>query len=277
MRIGIKNQGPMTARWAGADNFELKYLGTEEEVLTQDGDTFIEEQLRERDNQLTAMFTDLSDNHKDASVLIVNADCNRSDTYGWSTANLGTNKGQAWDGDDNNVYWDVWNANSLESSMTQTIGYLPAGNYTLNGLLRCSSGKMVTLRAIHQGLDGEDNTFEETITGIGDASETGSPWQYGWQQVTLPTFKAQSGDRLVISAIISTTSTAWWSADHFTLSWTEPEETVVGIHDITREEGADASAQNRSKTMYNLHGQRMDKSPFKSGLLIIDNKKRVVR
>ena len=34
LRVGVRNLGPMTARWAGADNFVLSYLGTEAEVLT---------------------------------------------------------------------------------------------------------------------------------------------------------------------------------------------------------------------------------------------------
>jgi len=276
MRIGIKNQGPMTARWAGADNFELKYLGTEEEVLTQGGDAFIKAKLQKRDNQLKALFYGQLDDEKDASVLIVNADCNRNDTYGWTTSNLSTNKGQAWDGDNENTYWDVWNAGSLESSMTQTINYLPAGGYALSALLRCTTGQTITFKAVHQGQNGEENTFKETITGIGDVSEAGSPYQRGWRQFTLPKFNAKSGDRLVISAMISTTATAWWSADHFTLSWTAPEETVVGISDIALEERTDASARSHSKTVYNLQGQRMDKAPLKPGLYIVNNKKKVV-
>ena len=289
MRIGIKNQGPMTARWAGADNFELKYLGTEEEVL--DGyavEDFIKARLLERDNQLKALFIPLSNNQQqsptqmDASVLIVNTDCNRSDTYGWTTDNLSTNKGQAWDGNDNNVYWDVWNANSLQSSMTQTVGYLPAGDYALSALLRCTTGQTITFKAVHQQQNGQEESFVETITGIGDATESGSTYQRGWRQVTLPTFSAKSGDHLIISASITTTATAWWSADHFTLSWNAPTVTAITTpHSTPVREGPGVGSPSGEADggfpIYNLQGQSMGQAPLKPGLYIINNKKKVVR
>lgn len=259
MRIGIKNQGPMTARWAGADNFVLEYLGTEEEVLGQDGDTFIREKLIERDQQLTNLFNNLTDEKKDASVLIVNADCNRSDNYGWTVSNLGITKGQAWDGQAENTYWDKWNSGSLKSSMEQTIAYLPAGEYEVSALLRCTTGQTITLSATHNG-----ENYTKTLTGIGDQTQTGSAYQRGWQQLTLPVFTATSGDQVTIKASIDAQVTTWWSADHFTMTWKE-NNTTVGI----------TNAEDVSPTkgfVYDLQGRRLS-TPAKDGIYIRDGKK----
>ena len=261
MRIGIKNQGPMTARWAGADNFELKYLGTEEDVLTQGGDKFIKEKLLERDEQLTALFSNLDDGQKDASVLIVNADCNRNDYYGWTVNNQGTNSGQAWDGNNNNTYWDKWNSGSLSSSMEQTIGYLPNGEYEVSALLRCTTGQTITFSANHNG-----KTYTKTLTGIGDQSSSGSEYQRGWQKVTLPSFTALSGDQLVISASIDAQVTTWWSLDHFTLTW-KPSSITVGINNNESQSPTD-------DIIYDLQGRRL-KEPAKNGIYIRNGKKYV--
>ena len=259
MRIGIKNQGPMTARWAGADNFVLKYLGTKEEILPQGGSAFIRTKLLERDEQLTALFSDMEDGQKDASVLIVNADCNRNDYYGWTTQNLGTNKGQAWDGNDSNTYWDKWNSGSLKSSMEQTIGYLPNGEYEVSALLRCTTGQTITFSATHNG-----EVYTETLTGTGDQSQSGSDYQRGWQKVTLPSFKALSGEQVTISASIDASVTTWWSSDHFTLTW-KPSSITVGI--TNNESPAPAN-----DAIYDLQGRRLEK-PVTSGVYIRNGKK----
>lgn len=259
MRIGIKNQGPMTARWAGADNFVLKYLGTKEEILPQGGSAFIRTKLLERDEQLTALFSDMEDGQQDASVLIVNADCNRNDYYGWTTQNLGTNKGQAWDGNDSNTYWDKWNSGSLKSSMEQTIGYLPNGEYEVSALLRCTTGQTITFSATHNG-----EVYTETLTGTGDQSQSGSEYQRGWQKVTLPSFKALSGEQVTISASIDASVTTWWSTDHFTLTW-KPSSITVGI--TNNESPAPAN-----DAIYDLQGRRLEK-PVTSGVYIRNGKK----
>lgn len=259
MRIGIKNQGPMTARWAGADDFVLEYLGTEEEVLAQSGDSFIKIKQLERDKQLNVLFADLPEGRKDASVLIRNTDCNRNDNYGWTVSNLETKKGQAWDGDANNNYWDKWNSGSLKSSMEQTIDYLPAGEYEVSALLRCSSGQTITLSATHNG-----QAYTKKLTGTGDQTQSNSDYKNGWNELTLPTFIAASGDQLTIKASISTQVTTWWSADHFTLTW-KKDNTTVGI----------SSTENVSPTksiIYDLQGRRLN-APVKNGIYIRNGKK----
>ena len=263
MRIGIKNQGPMTARWAGADDFELTYLGTEEEVLGQEGDAFAWEQRMARDRQLKALFTPLAGGKSDASVLVVNADCNRSDYYGWTVSNLGVTKGQAWDGNSDNTYWDKWNSGSLSSSMEQTIAYLPAGVYEISALLRCTTGQTITFSAVHNG-----ETYTQTLTGIGDQTAAGSSYQRGWQQLTLPAITAASGDQLTLKASIDAQVTTWWSADHFTLTWKE-DETTVGIREDLQRNGTE-----RKDCYYDLQGRRLT-APAKSGVYIHNGKKLV--
>ena len=267
MRIGIKNQGPMTARWAGADNFVLEYLGTEDEVLDKDGDTFIWEQKQERDQQLTDLFANLSNEQKDASVLIVNADCNRNDFYGWTVDNLGTKQGdQPWDGNSSNNYWDKWNQNSLKSSMEQTITYLPAGQYEISALMRCSSGQVITFSATHQG-----ETYTSTLTGVGDQTQ-GTTYKNGWNKVTLPVFTAASGDQVTIKASINASATTWWSVDHFTMTW-KADDTTVGISATQN----DKEKMANENAVYDLQGRQLSNGKMKKGLYIRDGKKLIRR
>lgn len=224
VRIGIRNIGTMTARWAGADNFELTYLGTEEEVLQ----TSYEEAADAAEQTfIQQCFPDLGEKERDASGMIANADCNRGTTDCWTVSNLGTNKSQAWDGDANNQYFDKWNAGSLSSSMEQTIDYLPKGVYTLSALMRGTSGISITLKAKHIAADGTTQTYTKTIKGEGDQTISGSDYQRGWSKVEVEDITMRRGDQLVISAETSTSATAWWSIDHFQLQYTpleEPEE-----------------------------------------------------
>ena len=215
----------------------------------------------ERDEQLTALFSNLDDGLKDASVLLVNPDCNRNDYYGWTVNNQGTNSGQAWDGDNNNTYWDKWNSGSLSSSMEQTIGYLPNGEYEVSALLRCTTGQTITFSANHNG-----KTYTKTLTGIGDQSSSGSEYQRGWQKVTLPAFTALSGDQLIISASIDAQATTWWSLDHFTLTW-KPSSITVGITNNESQVPTD-------DIIYDLQGRRL-KEPATNGIYIRNGKKYV--
>ncbi len=260
MRIGVKNQAPMTARWAGADNFVLEYLGTEKEVLGSKARQFLQGVAQRRDQQIAAFFTDTADSlTSDASILIRNADCLRADSYGWTTDNLATNKGQASDGSADNTYWDKWNAGSLKSMMTQTIAYLPAGDYVLSALLRGTSDLPITLTARHRG-----NTYEATLKGKGDKTVAGDSLQNGWQQLSLPVITAESGDSLTITASVSAESTAWWSADHFTLAY-RPSATS-GIAETTLRPAT-------SGLLYDLQGRPVNVAVPRRGLYIRDGRK----
>lgn len=265
MRIGIKNQGPMTARWAGADNFELKYLGTEKDVHSEGAEAFAAVAAQQRDEQLRTIMPSSEAGIYDASVLIANADCNRSNNYGWTVENLGTNKGQAWDGEAGNVYWDKWNSGSLTSSMTQTIDYLPVGEYELGALLRCTSGETVTLTAHWKGKYGE-KTYSGTVTGTGDQSAAGSSYQNGWQLLTLSPIHADSGDQLTITAQISAAKTAWWSADHFTLKLSY--EAPNGVQTVQ-------NGSQQPQRVFDLQGRCLgtDISRSSRGIYIVNGRK----
>ena len=264
LRLGIKNQGPMTARWAGADNFALKYLGTEEDVLGEGAEDFVVEAQYTRRSQYMQLFTDLDGVKKDASVLIANTDCNRNDYYKWTVSNLGTNNGQAWDGNNDNKYWDKWDGKALKSSMEQTIEWMPAGKYTFAMLARCTSGKTIKVKAEHYGVNG-DKSVEKTLTGVGDQTVSGSSYQRGWQLVTLPELTIDDGDQVKLSLSIDESGTTWWSVDHFTLTWSERPD-VVGIRTV------ESSSQRRvSDAVYNLQGQRV--ATARGGVYIRNGKK----
>ena len=144
--------------------------------------------------------------------------------------------------------------------MEQTIEYLPNGEYEVSALLRCSTGQTITFSATHNG-----EVYTETLTGIGDQSKSGSIYQRGWQKVTLPSFTAISGDKLVIAASINTqTNGTWWSIDHFTLTW-KPSSITVGI---TNNE----SPAPTNDAIYDLQGRRL-KTPTTSGVYIRNGKK----
>ena len=271
MRVGIKNQGMMSARWAGADNFNLIYLGTEEEVLGGDGDNFLAEAAVRRDEQLKSIWADDGTGGKDASVLMKNTDCLRADLYGWQTENLATISGQAWDGESGNSYFDKYGSGSLESSMTQTINYMPAGDYTLSALMRCTAGQTVTLKAVLRSVMGEETTFQQSLTGIGDQTEEGSAYQRGWQQVTLPVITAHSGDQLTISASFSSAVTAWWSVDHFTLMYSGSEETGI----LKRVEPMGEKGGTTASDTYTLSGMRV--GTHRRGIYIRDGRKYLVK
>jgi hypothetical protein len=260
LRIGIRNQGVMTARWAGADDFQLVRLGTEDEVLGGEGDQFLADAAQRRDEQLAAVCPDEEQGGRNASLLIKNTDCLRADLYGWTTHNQETRSGQSWDGDSGNSYFDVYSQGSLESSMSQTVEYLPAGDFTLSALMRCATGQNVTLQAVHRSRSGEETVCQETLTGIGDQTVDGSPYQRGWQKVTLPVFTAQSGDRLTVNAFISAQTTAWWSVDHFMLHWDDAGSTGV---DMVQGEGLRVNGQ-----WFDLNGRRLSSRPTKKGIYI---------
>ncbi|MBP5196429.1 MAG: hypothetical protein J6035_03365 [Bacteroidaceae bacterium] len=269
LRLGIKNQGTMSARWAGADNFELIRLGSEDEVLEGKGNEFIAEARNLRNQQLAAIWPDEGTDGKDASALIKNTDCLRSDLYGWTTVNLATTSGQAWDGDGSNAYFDKYREGSLTSSMTQTVNYLPEGDYTASALLRCATGQTVTLKAVYQPVSGEESVWQKSITGTGDQTVDGSPYQRGWQKVELPTFTAANGDRMTLSATFDAQVTSWWSADHFTLTWHE-----AGTTDIDEVKSEELKVKSEGQ-WYDLSGRRVQ-NPTK-GFYIQNGKKFLVK
>ena len=269
MRIGVRNIGTMSARWAGADNFTLERTGD----ITSYED--YSSRLHTANQTFTQLFSG-NDNGRDMSGLIGNADCSRGTTDRWTVTNVGVTKGEASDGNADNQYFDKWNSGSLSSSMTQTIYYLPTGAYTLSALLRGSKDvATLTLRADVLRADGSIvKTYNKSIKGIG--ADDGSTYKKGWQKVDVSGILVAKDQQLRITASGTAEATAWWSADHFTLTWkkdqtgqTDIEELVVGVNDVP-------TATTLQQRIYNLSGQRV-KHPVRGGLYIIDGHKVLVK
>lgn len=260
IRIGIRNIAPMAARWAGADDFELIYLGTEKAVLT----TPYEEVVTAADKRLLQCLPILEGEQRDVSRLIGNAECSRGTTDFWTVNNLETNKGEAYNGDANNSYFNIWKSGSLNSSMTQTIPCLPTGNYTLSALMRGTSGLVLTLQATHTTTDGSTQTHTATVAGTGVSSTEGSAYLNGWKQAQLDTITVNHGDQLSLTATTTATTTAWWSIDHFQLVYTplpqaEEPDAIADLHTPTSATITD---------YYTLSGCRIT-TPTTSGIYLI--------
>ena len=227
MRVGVKNNGPMTARWAGADDFDLQYLGTEEEVLGDETNEFIVQVAREAQQRRMSLMTFESETSAQAAELFVNPRCQRGESYGWTVNNLGVAKDEAYDGDTQNYYWNQWNASGLSSSMSQTITQIPDGRYTLGVMLRSSTNVDVELIATRKS-GSETKIYQTHYTGTGATSPSGSVYKKGWQQVTLPLEDILWGDTLQVDVKAKGNNTgAWWSIDEWTLSWSPSELSSV--------------------------------------------------
>ncbi|MBR0047190.1 MAG: RICIN domain-containing protein [Bacteroidaceae bacterium] len=249
IRIGIRNIGQMTARWAGADDFSLSYLGTEEEVLRE---TY-QEVIGSAEQGIINLFPILGNDQRDASGLIANADCSRGTTDRWTVNNLSTsaseNNKTPYDNDASNPYFNIWKSGSLNSSLQQTISYLPAGEYQLQALFRGTDGLAITLKAELNRADGTSQTFSQSVTGVGALTIEGSNYPYGWMEATTEPITVKHGDQLTIGAETSSNKTAWWSIDHFRLIFSPlPEEPDVinGTKSRTSTDG----------TFYTLDGRK---------------------
>ena len=261
MRVGIRNIGRMSARWAGADNFRLTYLGTEDEVLAGSAD----EVIRAAGEALIAVFPEKENGERDASGFIMNADCVRSTTTFWTVNNLGITSGQAWDGNSDNKYFDKWNSGSLNSSMQQTIVGLPAGQYRLSALMRGTPGINLTLRATHKDVDGKTKSYNKTIKGQDGNTIAGSDYQRGWLKVETDIIDIAQGDQLIVGASTSASQTAWWSVDHFQL-------TYIGSGVPNGISGQVVNSQSSNSQCYDLQGRRLTNIPQR-GIYIINGKK----
>ena len=177
---------------------------------------------------------------------ILNPDCNDG-LNAWTTSNLETDTKEPYDTATNNPYWNQWKPSGLNSSMTQTTDPLPEGEYTLGALLRSGSNVSMVLKAEVLNANGAvRHTESVTHQGTGSATQPGSPYLNGWQQVLLPTIEMNEGERLRITATATGSGSAWWSADHFTLLYTPP----VAIRPTTD----DATAPD---AVYDLQGRRI--------------------
>ena len=210
LRVGVRNLGAMTARWAGADNFVLSYLGTEAEVLTDES----AEDVKARYMQvLIDRMKEDATGQLDASFFIKNADAYRATTYGWTASEVGFTKGEAYDGNAENNYFDKWYASNFSSSMSQTLPPLPAGNYTLSAMMRSNTTQVMTLSATSSS--GASTKVE--FTGTATTSASGSEYVMGWQKIALSPIAVKDGETLTIA--LNTNGNSWWSADAFRLTY----------------------------------------------------------
>jgi hypothetical protein len=270
LRVGVRNIAPMKARWAGADNFVLKRVGdlpsSENELLGL---------MDEYDNILMSVWPQNEDNTRDASGMIINPHATAQRTDGWVVQNVQFSKGEAYDGDASNPYFNYWSANSYTSSMTQTISVLPAGDYIVSALLRGSSNVSMTL-TVTTGTDTQHTQF----TGTGTTPTGDLPM--GWQKVTTPVISVKKGEALTIS--LTASGTSWWSADNFQLTLVQADPT--GIDGPTRPV---SDPSRNGGEVYDLQGRKINSqlstdsklstlnSQLKRGIYLIDGKKVIIK
>ena len=262
LRVGVRNIAPMKARWAGADNFELTRVG---DLPASDYELY--ELMEEYDNMLMSVWPQYADGTLDASGMIVNPQATGERTDGWTVQNVGFSKGEAWDSDASNPYFNNWSASSYTSSMTQAISGLPAGKYTLSATLRSSSTMTMTLAA-----STGKNSKQARFSGTGTTASAGLPM--GWKKVSVPVVSVGKGEVLTIS--LKATGTSWWSADNFQLTLVEADPT--GIETIQNPEYI---IQN-DDALYDLRGRQIvnsksSNSKLQRGIYIINKKKIAIK
>lgn len=224
MRIGIKNLGEMSARWAGGDEFKL--------VRTADLDDNAHQQYMEARTKAEAFAREhFFKDGNDASAYVVNPSCQRTDTYGWTVKNNSTSTGEASDGNAGNAYWNLWKGSAFTSTMAQDITYLPEGLYSVRALLRGNVDAKISLTAsVLSPKSEKENSASTTITPIGNS---GGNLKNGWVLAETPGVIVRPGDtlRILMEADI-TGGSGWWSADDFGLSWQYVEPLPDGIQSV---------------------------------------------
>ena len=257
MRIGVKNLGTMTARWAGADDFRLIRIAQ----LQDDGMAQLREaRLKAEEFARTHYFTEESD----ASAYVINPSCQRSDTYAWTVSNNGTNKGEASDGSATNAYWNLWQGSAFTSTMSQDITFLPEGQYSASALLRGSKDSDISLTASVVRGDSIPETQASTIIPTGN---TGSDMNNGWYLCKTPFVTVRPGDALRITMRASIPGSGWWSADDFGLEWQYVEPLPDGIKSV------DDGQWTKNNAIYDLSGRKLSNGHVKKGIYITKGKK----
>lgn len=271
LRVGIRNMGTMTARWAGGDNFVLKRIGSLSGVNTNTERALADIQIYHLMPALDEGASSDISVPRDASAFIINPDANRKTNYGWEASNVEfKTDAESYDGNSNNTYWNKWKSGAFSSHLTQEITGLPAGKYTFSAILRGQSTATMTLSATANA-----NTVTQTFIGTGTTSPAGSPYANGWQQVTTEPIMVDNAQTLTLSFSMTSSATAWWSADHFALTLVEipDSRTAIQVPKATPEGFAEAS----SNSIYDLLGRRVSNSQLKKGLYIINGRKVLVK
>lgn len=261
LRVGIRNIGEMSARWAGGDDFSLTYISP-----LHDGEMTAADGYKASYESLVSHMQGEGEEERDASCFIVNPDNNRKDSYGWTVTNIDYASGNAWDGNSSNTYWNNWKSSAYTSTMTQSITGLPDGLYTASVIARANAASTCTL-TLRNEVTGAEQTGE--LTPSGDVSPAGSPYVKGWQDVVTPEpVLVRQGEKVTITLKCVEAPGGWWSADHFGLKWQYIEPLPTKVDTIEREE------QRGSDSAYDLTGRKV-MSP--KGIYIKNNKKYIQR
>ncbi len=224
MRVGVRNIKAMTARWAGADDFAITYLGTVQEVLGKTA----EQAVSDAQATFIAQLLQLGPGSYDMSYLIHNPEAVTS-TEGWTASNVDLTSGESYneqDSDPKNTYFDHWSASQQTATLSQTISHLPAGKYVVSATMRGTAQTMVVTLKASNG----STSQQYELTGVGN---TGGIANRGWYNVRLNALALTDGQDLTIS--LTAKGTTWWSADHFQLAYTpdnyepEPEPQPNGL------------------------------------------------
>ena len=270
LRVGIRNLGTMDARWAGGDNFLLRWVGELDDVD-------VEHEYAAADLQLYELMPETEDG-RDASRFIVNPDCNRKNSYGWTTSNLDVKTdAESYDANASNAYWNIWKSGAYTSTMTQQIDGLPEGTYTFSAIVRAQAEvATVSLRIAIPTDDapgGMTNTQTVTFKGTGADPYPGSPYPQGWQRIETPPLEVPHGTSVELTLCVDATASAWWSADHFGLTLTSIPDSRTGMHDVP----AALNPQSSSLNYYDLSGRRVASTRLQRGIYIINGKKVIVK
>ena len=213
LRIGVRNIKEMTARWAGADNFGITYLGEVDEVLGMTAD----EALAAAKKEFLQQLTPVGENAYDMTFFLHNPEATSSDN-GWKTSNVKMNSGEAFDGvntDPKNTYFDQWNSSSYSSTLEQSIDHLPAGEYELSVMLRGSASFPMKLTL-------STSSLSRSVTFTGKGAEDNENYPKGWEEVLLEELSLDKEETVRVA--LTGTGTSWWSADHFRLIYTPERE-----------------------------------------------------
>ncbi|MBP5770022.1 MAG: hypothetical protein J6W75_01500 [Bacteroidaceae bacterium] len=258
LRVGIRNLGTMSARWAGGDNFLLVRTG---DLKGAD----LNAAHVEADYALYDLmpFTGEDASSRDATRFIVNPDCNRKNSYGWTTKNVEyKTDAEAYDGDASNSYWNIWKSGSFSSSMSQEIPHLPEGTYAFSALLRGQNTATMTLTA-----STPTASASKSFQGIGNVSPEGAAYPQGWQLVTTEPVQVGKGEVLTLKLDVEASATAWWSVDHFALTLTSIPE---GHTDVRLPSAMQLVDDN---TIYDLSGRPVPYPAVRSGVFIVRGRK----
>ena len=257
LRLGIRSIGQMKARWAGADNFRLNYLGEAEQAM----DGISEDQLYEQNNQvLASLMEENPDGTYNATRFMYNAEAQNGDAFGWTASMVNVKTGESYDGDKNNRYFDMWDGSSYSSSMKQVVDVLPSGLYTVSAMVRSDKAHTVTLSATNAA----KQTVSASFAGEGD-QPSGAKYTK-WKRLELEPIEVGRGESLTIE--LNTKGTSWWSADNFVLTW-KKQTTGVAVPSTYR--------PGESSCWYDLQGRKLAGKPVDKGLYIMHGKKVLIK